>query len=342
MSAPSRDELKRLLISLLPPGSEQLYALENSDVIGGTLYGLAGAVKDSLTDRIEVLRKNINPSTLTLEGLPEWEAACGLTNTPITLYGTVAQRVNAVVATLRISGSFSLDDIRAIAQPYFLYADPSQIRILENNRAALKALHTYADPTTYTVPAGTTIRPSITITDNPRVSQAGAVAYVTLTTTRPDEMSLVLVGPDGSRAPFGQGYLTQVAAAVTGKQYQVCAPGFAGRRIAGAWTLEAVNFVAGFTMRWSLFVEGQGVIYDTATPPNRVAEGLGAPVFTFALVADPALLGTGYDLIGAQRAITKWKPAHTFGFVATISLVTGTICAIPDTANAIPDTAIPC
>lgn len=342
MSAPSRDEVKRILISLLPPGSEQLYALENSDVIGGTLYGLAGALKDSITDRIEVLRSNCNPATLTLEGLPEWEAACGLTNTPITLYGTVAQRVNAVIATLRISGSFSLDDIRAIVQPYFLYADPSQIQILENDRAALRTLHTYVDPGTYTVPAGTTIRPTINIADNPRVSQAGAIALVLLTTARPDLMNLVLVGPDGTRALAGQGYLTQVAAAVTNKVYQICAPGLAGKRISGRWTLEANNPSVGFTLRWSLYVEGQGVIYDTATPPNRIGEGLGAPVFTFAVAADPGLLGAGYDLVGAQRAITRWKPAHTFGFVVTGSPISGSLCAVPDTDNAIPDYAIAC
>ena len=122
----------------------------------------------------------------------------------------------------------------------------------------------------------------------------------------------------------------------------MCAPGLAGKRISGRWTLEANNPSVGFTLRWSLYVEGQGVVYDTAVPPNRIGEGLGAPVFTFAVVADLGLLGTGYDLIGAQRAIVKWKPAHTYGFVATTSPITGTICPIPDTDNAIPDTAIPC
>lgn len=342
MSVPSRDEIKRLLVSLLPPGSESLYALENSDVIGGTLYGIAGALKDSLTDRIEVLRANANPSTLTLEGLPEWEAACGLTNTPVSLYGTTQQRVNAVIATLRISGSFSISDIQAIVQPYFLYSDPSQIQILENDRAGLRTLHTYASPVTIVAPAGPTGTDSIRVTDGPRVSQAGAVAYVVITTTRPDKMQHILIGPGGQRAAFGEGYLTQVAASVTSKTYQLCAPSFAGSPVGGLWTLQCYNLVAGFTLRWALYVEGQGVIYDTATPPNRVAEGLGAPVFTFAVAADPALLGTGYDLVGAQRAITRWRPAHTFGFIASISPMTGMICAIPDTDNAIPDMAIPC
>ena len=68
----------------------------------------------------------------------------------------MAQRVNAVIATLRISGSFSLDDIRAIVQPYFLYADPSQIVILENSRSGLKTLHTYPSGITITGTAGPT------------------------------------------------------------------------------------------------------------------------------------------------------------------------------------------
>ena len=59
-------------------------------------------------------------------------------------------------------------------------------------------------------------------------------------------------------------------------------------------------------------------------------------------VADPAKLGTGYDLDGAARALTRWKPAHAQGGITSLSDALGTVCAIPDTINAIPDNAIPC
>lgn len=41
----TQEEVKRLLISLLPEGSEDLYALGNGDVIGGILNSLGGSLK---------------------------------------------------------------------------------------------------------------------------------------------------------------------------------------------------------------------------------------------------------------------------------------------------------
>jgi hypothetical protein len=92
---------------------------------------------------------------------------------------------------------------------------------------------------------------------------------------------------------------------------------------------------------WSLFVEGLGHNY-IGTPPAPNGQGLGAAQFDFVVVADPALLGTGYDLDGAARALNRWKPAHTHGGLTQLSALLGTVCAIPDTINAIPDNAIPC
>ena len=128
-------DAKRLLISLLPAGSEDLYALDNTDFIGGVLYSLAGVVKDYGTDRMEALVSELNPASIE-ENLSAWEQATGLSKTKVALYGTVEQRKQAVIAVLRMRGAFALSDIRAIIQPYFLYADPTQIEILESDRAA--------------------------------------------------------------------------------------------------------------------------------------------------------------------------------------------------------------
>lgn len=342
MTAPSQREVLQILQRMLPAGSEQLYDMRPHAYIGGSFGALASTLKDTLTDRIEALRLEINPSTIT-ENLPEWEQACGLAYTPIALYGTTAQRRNAVLAALRMSGSFSLDDIRAIVQPYFLYADPSQIQILETPRAAFTAAHTYVNATPITVPMLTTGQSFVTVPDDPRVSQAGATAFVNLTTTRADRMTFVIESPGGQYAAFGAGWLSANPLSVTGADFTLYAPVFAGHRIRGRWSLGFGNLEAGVTLNsWGLFTEGQGVIYDTASPPSRLGEGLGAGIFEFAVVADPALLGAGYDLEGALRALTRWKPAHTLGTIVQAQMVTGTACAIPDTLSAIPDRAIPC
>lgn len=334
----SRDEAKQLLVSLLPAGSDQLYDLANTAVIGGTLYGLAGALKQVLLDRIEQLHLELNPSTMT-EKIPDWESACGLTNTPIARFGTLDQRRNAVLAVLRTSGSFSYDDIRAIVQPYFLYQDPSQIVILETSRAALRTAHTYSYTTPESIPAASSRLYGVIVPDSPRVSPAGAHLLCNLTGYVGD-VAMVLGAPDGTLVSFPAGTLPPLT--VTAQGYDLCAPGFAGKAIKGTWTLGVRTASAPLTLNsWAVFVEGLGVIYDTAMPPNRIGQGLGAPMFEFAVFADPALLGTGYDLVGAQRSITRWKPAHTQGFIATANPMGG-ICAIPDTTSAIPDIAFAC
>ena len=54
--------------------------------------------------------------------------------------------------------------------------------------------------------------------------------------------------------------------------------------------------------------------------------------------------GQGPPLVFLHGVLGDWRTWALlgFGFVAFLSSITGTICAIPDTVNAIPDTAIPC
>lgn len=332
-------ELKRLLISLLPEGSADLYALENTDIIGGQLNALAGTLKDTLADRFDAAVRNLNPATAD-ENIPTWEAATGLSNSKTALYGTSAQRRNAYLAVLRMRGAFALSDIRAIIQPYFLYADPTQIEILESDRAAQRTAHTYPGIALGPSPV---VRGTVSVADDPRVSPAGAILTFALTTTRLDALVLTVSGPGGYFAQRVAGFFDTEATSVVGQTYRVNLPEFAGQTINGTWTVEWFSsaLVNVTILSWSLFVEGLGMNY-AGSPPTPNGEGLGAAQFDFVVVADPALLGTGYDLDGAQRALTRWKPAHTAGGVTELSAALGTVCAIPDTTNAIPDNAIPC
>lgn len=327
-------EARQLWISLFPPGIA--YDFDPSAVIGGTVLGLAQASKQVLLDRIEQLRLEVNPSTMT-EKIPDWESACGLTNTPIAKFGTLDQRRNAVLAVLRTSGSFSYDDIRAIVQPYFLYADPSQIQIIETNRAALRTAHTYTYGITTTVLAASTQTLGVVVADDPRVSPAGAHLLLNLDGYVGD-ITLTLTGPDGFQVSFPPGTLPPRS--VMGQAYDLVALGFAGHVINGIWRLQVRTESSFLTLNsWGVFVEGIGNIYDTSTPPAKIDEGKGADLFQFAVLADPLLLGTGYDVQGAQRSLTRWKPAHTNGVIFTMGSFGG--YAIPDTVSATPDTAIP-
>lgn len=331
-------DVKRLLISLLPDGSADLYALENTDVLGGYVNSLAGALKDCGTDRLDTLLRELNPATIA-ENLPAWEAATGLSQTPAALYGTTTQRVNAVLAVLRMRGAFSLDDIRAIIQPYFLYADPTQIQIIESDRAAQRTAHTYAGTPLGPAPA---VIGTVNVADDPRVSAAGATLTLTLTTTRLDAIAVQVTAPGGFLAIREAGYFDSEPTSVTNEVYRVNLPELAGKPIYGMWVVEVFNILGGNVTvpAWSVFVEGIGNTYNGS--PTPTGQGLGASQFDFVVVADPALLGTGYDLDGAARALNRWKPAHTHGGLTQLSALLGTVCAIPDTINAIPDNAIPC
>lgn len=337
----SQAQIKQTLIDLLPPGAEDLYALGNQDGIGGTLNALAGALKETLSDRIDQLRAEVNPSTL-LELLPEWEQALALSNTPIALYGTPTQRRNAVLARLRMSGSFSLDDIRAIIQPYFLYADPTQIEIIEASRSALETAHTYAATgLPFTTVMGLGTNRFITVPDDGKVSPADAILNLTVTTTDLRGLSVAMVSPTGTPTFWAQANILTYSMSATNFPIRLHSFWDRGVPIRGTWRIVIASTVPATVSALSIFVEGVGNLF-AGSPPVKVGEGLGAAIFNFAVVADPTLLGAGFDLEGARRALSIWKPGHVSGFLAIRSTVTGAICAIPDTDNAIPDTAIPC
>lgn len=335
----SRDDAKQMLVALLPPGSEQLYALRNTDYIGGTFYGLAKTIKEYGTDRVDQLRLEVNPSTI-VEKIPDWEEACGLVNTPIARFGTIAQRRNAILGVLREHSSFSLADVRAAVQPFLLYANPEDIEILETDRVLLQAAHTYTNSTPLVVPPLTLAESTITVLDDPRVSPAGAIANIDYTGDFSDSQ-FSLVGPSGGFAiktwypgDFGTGPVVNGIRTLFARE-------MAGFPIRGNWKISC-NSVSGGTLNsWSLFVEGLGVNFDTAIPPNRIGQGLGSAIYEFVVIVDMTKVGTGYDLGGLYKAIQKVKPAHVLGNYVVKNTIAG-LCAIPDEPETIPDRSIPC
>lgn len=327
---PSRGDLKTLLVSLFPAGSEQLYDLDNGANIGGILYSLAGALKDTATDRVDELRLQVNPSTMVDPS--GWEQACGLSNTVLAKFGTTEQRRNAVLSVLREHSSFSLDDIRAAVQPYFLYADPSQIEIVETDRAALTALHTYVG-STLSVGANASGSASITIPDDGFI-YAGDNVLITVTGYL-DEVTFSLNTIAGGLWSWPRGYLG--TGSVTAQAFTLrTGPYFTFLSPQPCTLTVTTGPSGGATVQWSVFVEMLG------RPSSLFTwQGLGAAMFEFGVVADPALLGAGYDLDGAYRAIQKVKPAHTIGNLI-FKNVMGGLCPIPDDPPTIPDRVIPC
>ena len=311
----SRDDVFAALLAELPDGSQDLYKLGKTDAIGGTLWSIAGGLLE-ITSQIDSLRLGI-PSKI-VATIPEWESACGLSQTATARSGTTAERRNAVLAILRQRGSFARDDIRAAIQPYFLYANPGDIVINEPDCPALQIAHTYsaAGGPWNCVPSNTI--DIVVAGDEAPVSQAGALITINLTCIASlAELEFSLRSPDGFIVQKGPLLLSEWGESSTAEDFRVYFPEMRGRKTDGTWKL-TVKSPSGPTTANAvdLFVEGVGNVYNYATtPPTITGQGLGATKFTWDVTADPLLLGVGYDLVGALRVLQRIKPAHTLASI---------------------------
>lgn len=331
-------EVKKLIQSCFPAGSEDIYDWNSNQAnIGKYFTALGQLFKLYGTDIVDTLRAEINPYTCT-QKIPDWEKALGLQDTPIAKFGTTAQRRNAVIAWLRQSGSFSLEDIRAVMQPYFLYSDPLAIQVLETDRGLWDPMHTYTNATALPIAPGGNGTSTVLVRDTHNVSPAGILATLDMQCTL-DEINIEIKNDNGFAYNWGPGTL---GTGFANDRFTLRTKFFAGTPIFGTWYLNITTGAGAFTLNsWSLFVVGLG-------RDSRGHEGLGSGVMEFAVVADPALLGTGYDLEGAQRALQRMKPAHVVANVVKKNGIGGGgLCAIPGDANDIPpetlpDRSIPC
>lgn len=336
-------EAKRLIQLCFPQGSEQLYAWDDPAANIGQFFNVLGQVwKTYGSDLVDALRREIYPITVE-QNIPVWESALGLSNTPVAKFGTPAQRRSAILSWLRQRGTFCRADIQALVQPFFLYEDPSEIQILESSRLEQTLLHTYSNTTPLPIAPDSFGASRIAVLDDPRVSPAGVAVTINVGPATVDQIRIGLDGPDGTRASWrgdvylGSGFTGAASFVLRSKRH-------AGKPIKGEWKLDISTGPGAFTLQsWALSpIEGLGVNFDRAVPPNRIGQGLGAAMFDWAVVAEEDKLGSGYDLTAALRALRRMKPAHTQCTIIWQASGFPDACAIPDTRSAVPDAAIPC
>ena len=109
-------------------------------------------------------------------------------------------------------------------------------------------------------------------------------------------------------------------------------PSIKGSVVAGAWSIQLYMFAGSATVTDAeLFVEGQG-------RDARGDDGLGAQIWSWAVVADPNLFGAGADLGEAYAAVQRLTYARSNGYLVRRSATA--LAAIPDDPAAIPDMAV--
>jgi hypothetical protein len=309
-------EARRFLLNLLPPGAERLYSL----VPGGDVYQLfdafAATVKQFGFDLLDVLRLEITPAECT-QKLADWESALSLVSTRAALHGSPEQRRAGVLSRLREAGGFTRPLVQSVIAPLFGFLNSETLKVLNTDRIAMRAAHTYTGNGAGQTTPGTF---SVTVIDDGQVTRAGAQLSITLTAPALEQITLQLAAPNGKTktwAGLGTG-------AIANQTFQLAAPELAGAKCGGIWTLAITG--TGTLVNWSLFAEGVG--------PG----GLAGDVFEWGVYLDPAHAGeTGFapDLQAVSLTMARIQHAHAAGHIVRA------FSAAPDTALAIPDQFLP-
>jgi len=334
------DAVRRLIVSLLPPGAADLYDLDNSDAdVYRLLDGIATFIRANVSDLLDVLRDEVNPATAT-DKIADWETALGLTQTALAQQGAsaITLRRQQVVARLREFGASSIPNIRAALQPLMQYGPAATIEIVECDRSALSTEHTYTFGTG-AIPAGGTLSKSVVVPDDAMVSLSGVTLNITLTHPVPTDLTINVTAPDATGFVYTLAdYHIDSSASATA--YVLRKPDATGTTsIAGTWSLLISDGgIDGGTLdACTVTVEGIG-------RDSLRNDGLGAAQFDWGVIVDETKVDSAVspwtmDYGAIDAVIQRWNPAHCIGNV--IRVYDGSDEAIPDDATEIPTNAIP-
>lgn len=327
----SVDQARSALKTAFPPGAGDWYDWDNPDdqFFYPITYAIAQVLKTYGYDYADLMRQEVNPLLAKLK-LPEWEAVLGITqNAASAVNKWIATRQTAVISKLRESGASTLANIRAALEPLlgFSSANAGTLQIIECNRAALTALHTYANNAGASIGGGSNVSQSVYVNDGLVVGAAGVQVAVTITSTNPEQLSFTLTGPNGSSP---QASVTWAAASlpvgsVTSTTFYLYEKATsAGTNILGTWSLQVNTGAAACTLvSWSLFVEGVGAGQST-----------GGAAFEWGAYADPTKTNNP-DLVATLRSIKRIQPGFSNGALllsinAYPDTVSGVNASIPD------------
>ena len=312
----SSDQVFDLLVQLLPTGASKLYGLAQKT---GDVYNLFAGIGDTLKtfciDYIALLRAEISPLTAAIK-IPDYENALGLTTTPTALTGTTTQRRAQIISKYREQGAFTVANIQGILAPLLGYTNAAQLAIIEANRAALTAAHTYTNSTGASIGASSSATQTVQVLDDGGVSDAGLQLVVKITCTNPEQLSFALTGPTGAS---GQASVTWAAGslpvgAASSTSYQLNDLTSAGKSIfAGippkSWTLQVNTGSAACTLvTWSLFVEGGGARDGAGN------SGLGEQMHDW-IVQYSSAIGSAPNLGAARSSVQRIEPADSNGTI---------------------------
>ena len=326
---------------LFPPGviDDVLAPDEGAGNDGAAVRHLTAGAQTVLDQAIlpaEDLERDITPLTCGAFRMRQWEGALDVLRTKTANFGTLEHRRRAVIARLREYGPPTKEQIQAVLGPLLDYADPSQLVILECDRAALRAAHTYLGARaggsvwSYSTPA----RWRFWVNDAARVAPGCVQADLVLSTADLETVAVDLVAPDGVvwRVPFGKVGRGAAAARPT----RVYWHGVTQSNVLGLWEVRVwadAPPTVGTLDDASLFCEGFG------------RRGLASAQFEWAAVFEPSKSNGAPDFAAAREAVLRLGFATRIGglvFVAdpAVGLAAGDWAMVPND-NALPGGCVP-
>jgi subtilisin-like proprotein convertase family protein len=329
------DDALDLLIQLLPRGASKLYGLWQKSGDPYNFYaGIADALKAFCYDYLALLRAEINPQTATYK-LGDFEAALGIAGTHTSLFGTPAARRAAIISKFREQGAFTVSNLRGILGPLLGYADPTQLKIVEADRAALTTAHTYAGPTFTVANVANNQTSQVFVKDDGGCSDAGAALTINVTCANPAQLQITLTTSNQGAGENGQMSVTwprgALPATASGQSITLYTRQIAdifGAKITGWWTLNVDNSVGHQSITvnsWSVFVEG-GSTRDVAGNSGR-----GMAMHEWSAVFETAKSTSTPDFLAATLALARISPAESDADVVrgTTDLCDDPLCVSP-------------
>lgn len=315
------DEAQRFLFNLFPPGHDELYDETPGSDPWLFFEALGESFKTLGFDVLATLQREIVVPSMVAK-LPDWEAATGIANYLVALFGTTQQRQSSLIAKFRESGPFSDPVVASIFSALFGFFPTTPVQILKAQRADLRLLHSYGRATDFAIPVGTTTSILIHVDDGGLCAKAGVQLDLNFAVGDLAGYVITLTAPDGTAVTWEDDW-TEVP-------FRLYGIAFAGKPIHGLWTLSIFNGGAVpntlFSAPW-LFVEGIAPNQDT-----------GGAVFHWGVYADVNHLGENGatpDFQSARAAIERIKHSHTVGDIIQSldpwpDVVSGTHSSIPD------------
>lgn len=183
------------LISGMPEGFTDLMDMQDPDGPGPLFAALGAVLAETAIDRLDDLRDQLSPTACSGDTLADWEAALALSPSRIARAGSIAQRRAQVIARLREWGAPTLDLIRRVVYSYLGYSTPADVVILESDRDALRALHTYRWTGSRSIGPVST---DLIVADGGTVGPGGAAVDLCCSTDELASCAVTVYAPDGT------------------------------------------------------------------------------------------------------------------------------------------------